>query len=43
MNVDFSEFYSIFTDTVSEEEWNKTKEQIKKRFNDELFRIDKKP
>jgi len=42
-NVDFSGFYSIFTDTVSEEEWNRTKDQIKKRFNDELFGIDKKP
>lgn len=42
MNVDFSEFHSIFTDTVSDEEWNKTKEQIKKRFNDELFEIDDK-
>lgn len=42
MNVDFSVFRSIFTDTVSEKEWNRTKEQIKKRFNDELFDIDKK-
>ncbi|AFS80619.1 hypothetical protein NKOR_03625 [Candidatus Nitrosopumilus koreensis AR1] len=42
MNMDFSGFHSIFTDTVSEEEWNQTKEQIKKRFNDELFDIDKK-
>lgn len=42
INMDFSGFHSIFTDTVSEEEWNQTKEQIKKRFNDELFDIDKK-
>ncbi len=42
MNMDFSGFYSIFTDTISENEWNKTKEQIKKRFNDELFDIGKK-
>ncbi|WP_428324342.1 hypothetical protein [Nitrosopumilus sp.] len=42
LNVDFSGFYSIFTDTVSDEEWNQTKDQIKKRFNDELFDIDKK-
>lgn len=42
MNVDFSAFHSIFADTVSEEEWRRTKEQIKKRFNDELFDIDKK-
>jgi len=37
----FSGFRSIFTDTVTEEEWNRNKEQIKKRFNDELFDIDK--
>ncbi|MHA7733652.1 hypothetical protein [Nitrosopumilus sp. S6] len=43
LNMDFSGFYSIFTDKVSDEEWNRTKDQIKKRFNDELFGIDKKP
>jgi len=37
----FSGFHSIFTDTVTEEEWNKTKEQIKKKFKDELFDVDK--
>lgn len=42
LNVDFTGFHSIFTDIVSEEEWNRTKDQIKKRFNDELFDIDKK-
>ena len=36
----FSNFNSIFSDTVNEEEWNKTKEQIKKRFQSELFDID---
>ena len=36
----FSNFKSIFSDTVSDEEWNKTKEQIKKRFQNELFDID---
>ena len=36
----FSNFNSIFSDTVSNEEWNKTKEQIKKRFQNELFDID---
>ena len=36
----FSEFYSIFTDTVTDDEWNKTKNQIKKRFQNELFDID---
>ena len=37
---DFSEFNSIFTDTVTDDEWNKTKNQIKKRFQNELFDID---
>ena len=36
-----SSFASIFSDKVSDEEWNKTKEQIKKRFKNELFDIDK--
>ena len=43
LNIDFSDYHSIFSDSVSDEEWNRTKEQIKKRFNDELFEIDKKP
>ena len=38
----FSEFHSIFTDTVTDDEWNKTKNQIKKRFQNELFDIDSK-
>ena len=33
-------FASIFTDKITAEEWEKTKEQIKKKFNDELFDID---
>jgi len=33
-------FHSIFTDNISEEEWDKNKEQIKKKFKDELFDID---
>ncbi len=33
-------FKSIFTDIVSDEEWGKTKEQIKKKFQDELVNID---
>ena len=37
---DFSNFNSIFTDTVTDDEWNKTKGQIKKRFQNELFDID---
>ena len=37
----FDGFHSIFTDIVSEDEWNRTKYQIKKRFRDELFDIDK--
>ena len=36
----FSGFHSIFTDYVSEAEWNKTKDQIKNRFRTELFDID---
>ena len=38
----FSEFHSIFTDIISDDEWNKTKNQIKKRFQNELFDIDSK-
>ena len=38
----FIGFHSIFTDRISEEEWSKTKEQIKRKFRDELFEIDKK-
>ena len=38
----FSEFYSIFSDIVTDDEWNKTKDQIKKRFQNELFHIDPK-
>ena len=37
----FDGFYSVFIDTVTDEEWNKTKEQIKKKFNNELFDVDK--
>ena len=33
-------FHSIFIDNISEDDWNKTKDQIKKKFNDELFDID---
>tara|TARA_B110000014_G_scaffold257975_1_gene243373 strand:+ start:233 stop:502 length:270 start_codon:yes stop_codon:yes gene_type:complete len=40
--IDFSEFYSIFTDSVTNDEWNRTKTQIKKRFQNELFDIDSK-
>ena len=36
----FSNFNSIFSDTVTDEEWDETKEQIKKRFQSELFDID---
>ena len=38
--VNFSEFYSIFTDTITDNEWDKTKNQIKNRFQNELFDID---
>ena len=39
-NLQFVEFCSIFSDHVSEEEWNKTKAQIIQRFRNELFDID---
>jgi hypothetical protein len=41
-NESFDGFHSIFTDKITEDEWNNTKEQIKKKFKDELFDIDKK-
>ncbi|MDH3191955.1 MAG: hypothetical protein OEM18_04650 [Nitrosopumilus sp.] len=34
-------FSSIFSDIISDEEWEKSKVQIKKRFHNELFNIDK--
>ena len=37
----FDGFHSIFTDSVTDDEWNATKDQIKKKFKDELFDIDK--
>lgn len=39
-NTTFDGFHSIFTDFVTDEEWNGTKDQIKKKFKDELFDID---
>jgi hypothetical protein len=39
---DFVNFNSIFTDIISNNEWNRTKSQIKKRFQDEIFHIDEK-
>ena len=36
----FAGFHSIFADSVTEDEWNRTKDQIKKKFKDELFDID---
>ena len=38
----FPEFHSIFTDNVTDDEWDKTKDQIKKRFQNELFDMDSK-
>ena len=38
----FSEFHSIFADNITDDEWSKTKNQIKKRFQNELFDIDPK-
>jgi hypothetical protein len=34
------EFKSIFSDEISQQEWLNSKEQIKKRFRDELIKID---
>ena len=34
------DFKSIFSDMISETEWIKTKERIKKKFQDELMNID---
>ncbi|WP_316505730.1 hypothetical protein [Nitrosopumilus sp.] len=36
----FDAFRSIFSDVISEDEWNRTKEQIKKKFQSDLFDID---
>jgi CTP:phosphocholine cytidylyltransferase-like protein len=36
----FNKFRTIFTDFISDDKWNETKVQIKKKFNDELFDID---
>ncbi len=33
-------FKSIFSDEISQQEWLSSKEQIKKRFRDELMKID---
>ena len=37
----FDGFHSIFTDIISDNDWNDTKDQIKKKFKDELFDIDR--
>lgn len=34
------EFKSIFSDDVSDDEWNNSKKQIIKKFQDELMKID---
>lgn len=36
----FDGFHSIFSDHISEQEWHKSKAQIIRRFQDELFDID---
>ena len=33
-------FKSIFSDTITQKDWIETKEQIKKKFQDELVNID---
>jgi len=35
------DFRSIFSDVISDEDWEKSKIHIKRRFQDELFNIDK--
>ena len=40
-NFRFDNFNSIFSDSISDEEWEKSKAQIKIRFRNELFDIDK--
>ena len=39
-NFDIVSFKSIFSDKISESEWLNSKEQIKKKFQDELFHIE---
>ena len=39
-NNSFAEFHSIFSDLITDEEWSKTKQQIKVKFQNELFNID---
>ena len=34
------EFKSIFSDEISDQDWNNSKEQITKKFQDELVKID---
>ena len=36
---EYINFSSIFSDSVTNDEWNRTKSQIKKRFQDEIFHI----
>ena len=37
---DSIEFCSIFSNVITDEQWAKTRDQIKKKFSDELFDID---
>ena len=37
---DSIEFHSIFSNVITDEQWAKTRDQIKKKFNGELFDID---
>ena len=39
-NESFNEFHSIFSDLISDEEWIRTRQQIKTKFQNELFDID---
>ena len=40
-NFRFNNFNSIFSDSISDEEWEQSKTQIKMRFRNDLFDIDK--
>ena len=40
LGVDSLTYRSIFSDQISDDEWDRTKDRIKKRFGDELFGID---
>ena len=40
LDLPFDGFFSIFSDSITDKQWNKTKDQIKKKFQNDLFDID---